>query len=126
MERQIGIATEKARAVRRLDSLKPPSLRNEAWLLAGSASLAFLLLVVFTDHFSAVVPRYVDPFGDHPPYSPTRLKLEPAGASVDYGQSLRVSVAVSGPKPSSVSLVLQDKERRELAGKPMVRRERQE
>ncbi len=119
MERQIGIAAEKARTLKRLDALKPPSLRNEAYLLSGSMVVAFLLLIVFTDHFSAVLPRFVDPFGDHPPYSPTQLKVEPPGATVDYGQNLKVSAAVSGPKPQSISLVLQDKARRELAALPM-------
>ena len=119
MERQIGIAAEKARTVKRLNSLQPPSFRNEAWLLSGLLGMAFLLLTVFTNHFSAVVPRYLDPFGDHPPYSPTQLSVEPPGATVEYGQSLKVSVAASGPKPATISLVLLDKTRRELASVPM-------
>jgi len=119
MQQQIGLATERARAVKRLDSLKPPSLRLEARVLLGSVAVACLLALVFMGHFSAVVPRYLDPFGDHPPYSPTQLSLDPAGATVDYGQSLKIGARAAGPKPTSVSLVLLDKERRELASIPM-------
>ena len=109
MQQQIGLATERARAVKRLDSLKPPSLRLEARVLLGSVAVACLLALVFMGHFSAVVPRYLDPFGDHPPYSPTQLSLDPAGATVDYGQSLKIGARAAGPKPTSVSLVLLDK-----------------
>ena len=119
MRRQIDIAAQSARRVKRLDSLKPPSLRNEARLFVGSAALACLLLIVFTNHFSDGVPRFLDPFGDHPPFSPTRLSVDPAGATIEYGQTLRVSVAAAGPKPASVSLVLQDKKGRELSALPM-------
>jgi len=119
MERQIGIASEKARALKRLDSLEPPSLRKEGYLLLGSAAAACVLLIVFTDHFTNVVPRYLDPFGDHPPFSPTRLNVDPAGTTVEYGQSLKVNVATLGPKPAGVSLVLQDGKGRELAALPM-------
>jgi hypothetical protein len=119
MQRQIDIAAERAQRVKQLDSLKPPSLRTEARLFFGSAAAACLLLIVFTDHFSDGIPRFLDPFGDHPPYSPTRLSVDPAGATIEYGQTLKVSVAAAGPKPAGVSLVLQDKKGRELSALPM-------
>ena len=120
MERHIDIATAKARALKGLDALKPPSLRKEAILLCGAATGFCLLFLVFTNHFSDVLPRYLDPFGDHPPYSPTRLMVEPAGTTVEYGQSLKISVKASGPKPAAMFLVLQDKAGRELAAMPML------
>lgn len=120
MQHQIGIAAEKARRLKRLDSLKPPSLKQEARLLLASFGLAVVLLLVFASHFAAVIPRFVDPFGDHPPYSPTSLKVNPAGTSVDYGQGLKIDVETAGPRPAEMTLVLRDKAERERATLPML------
>ncbi|HKS38279.1 MAG TPA: hypothetical protein VJW76_13875, partial [Verrucomicrobiae bacterium] len=120
MQHQIGIAAEKARRLKRLDSLKPPSLKQEARLLLASLGMAVILLLVFTSHFAAVIPRFVDPFGDHPPYSPTSLKVNPTGTSVDYGQGLKIDVETGGPRPAEMTLVLRDKEGRERATLPML------
>jgi len=51
--------------------------------------------------------RFLDPFGDHPPYSFTRLEIaEPAedGAKVVYGQGLLFTVHTAGHKPGDVFL----------------------
>ncbi|MDB6154209.1 MAG: hypothetical protein JWL90_2662 [Chthoniobacteraceae bacterium] len=51
--------------------------------------------------------RYGDPFGDHPPYSFTRLEIsEPSrdGTQVVYGQSLTISAMASGHRPGELFL----------------------
>lgn len=120
MERHIALAAGRVRALARWDALRPPALRREGLVLLGLVAGLGLLLLLFSRQFHEVLPRYLDPFGDHPPYSPTRLSVEPAGATVEYGQSLQVSVTAAGPRPASVSLVLQDRDGRERAALPML------
>ncbi|HEY2343836.1 MAG TPA: hypothetical protein VGH90_12420 [Chthoniobacteraceae bacterium] len=74
---------------------------------AGYGLLAVLVLLVAGFDISRVeAPRFLDPFGDHPPYSFTRLEItEPAdGAQVVYGQGLLFNVRSSGHRPSDLFL----------------------
>ncbi len=53
------------------------------------------------------VPRFLNPFGDHPPYSFTRLEItEPAAdsARIVYGQGMLFTVRTSGHRPGDVFL----------------------
>lgn len=52
-----------------------------------------------------VWPRFMDPFGDHPPFSFTRLEItEPSidGSEVTYGQGVSVSVLARGHQPGEL------------------------
>ena len=82
-------------------------LRREAgragWGLLGSLAV----LALFFDITKTEIPRFLDPFGDHPPYSFTRLEIsEPAadGAKVEYGGSLLVMVKTAGHRPDDLFL----------------------
>lgn len=44
----------------------------------------------------AVWPRFIDPHGDHPPYSRLRFALEPAEDQVLYGSNLEIQAQVAG------------------------------
>ena len=63
------------------------------------------LLAIFGlghDILRAGVPRFLDPFGDHPPYSFTRIDIvDPAadGASVIYGQNVLIAARTHGHRP---------------------------
>ena len=53
------------------------------------------------------VARFIDPFGDHPPYSFTHLEIAqpgPLGTNVLYGKGLIVKVKASGHRPKDVFL----------------------
>jgi hypothetical protein len=50
--------------------------------------------------------RFADPFGNHPPYSRTVLKVEPGNTRVLYGGSLEVLVTTEGPVADQVEIVL--------------------
>ncbi len=50
--------------------------------------------------------RFADPFGDHPPFSQTELRVEPGDAKVRYGDGLDVFVTTSGPPVDELELVL--------------------
>ena len=50
--------------------------------------------------------RFADPFGDHPPFSQTELRVEPGDAKVRYGDGLDVFVTTAGPPVDELELVL--------------------
>ncbi len=77
--------------------------RVAAWTAAGFVAL----LALFFPVTSMVVPRFVDPLGDHPPYAFTRLELvDPgeAGTNIMYGGSLTVRARWSGHEPRELFL----------------------
>ena len=65
--------------------------------VAGLALAAWLgLLLAGGDILRAVAPRFLDPAGDHPPYSKLRIEVSPAGAQVLYGGQVEVRARTSG------------------------------
>jgi hypothetical protein len=77
--------------------------RHAAWAMLGFAAV---LAAMF--RISAIeIARFADPFGNHPPYSLTRLEIVqpgPAGTNVIYGSGLVVKVRASGHQPREVYL----------------------
>ena len=102
-----------------LKALRPPSLKREVYVLLALAGTTIVLAVAAFHVFSAIVPRYVLPFGDYPPYCATRFDVQPAGTTVDYGDNQKIVVTTSGRLPESVSLVLRSLDGVELAAFPM-------
>ena len=68
--------------------------------------LAFVaLLAILFDITRTEIPRFLDPFGDHPPYSFTRLEItSPAtdGTQVVYNESLLVTAKSAGHRPGEL------------------------
>lgn len=70
--------------------------------LGFAALLAGLFDITRTE-----IPRFLDPFGDHPPYSFTRLEItDPGtdGAEVVYNESLLVTAKSAGHRPAELYL----------------------
>ena len=81
------------------------ALRREAghaaWALLGLTAL----LAVFFRVTAVELARFTDPFGDHPPYSFTRLEIVepgPAGTNVLYGKGFTVKVKTGGHQSKEV------------------------
>ncbi|MEM7394835.1 MAG: hypothetical protein AAF492_21080, partial [Verrucomicrobiota bacterium] len=78
-------------------------VKKSVWVWAG-----FILLLIAAWRITvAVVPRFLDPYGDHPPFSLTQLEIAepgPAGADVVYGKDLIVKASWSGHRPKEVFL----------------------
>jgi hypothetical protein len=108
MHRGIERATESFDLLGDLESLKPPTLRKESIALATVLGVWLVSIVLFSGWVFAEVPRFAFPFGDYPPYSPTQLAVEPAGAAVDYGKDLTIHVTARGRVPKTVSLTVKD------------------
>ncbi len=72
-------------------------------------AIAFALLVAVLgfghDLTRCELPRFLDPFGDHPPYSFTRITItEPAadGVTVIFGQNVLISAQTHGHRPGDL------------------------
>ncbi|EDY17795.1 hypothetical protein CfE428DRAFT_4534 [Chthoniobacter flavus Ellin428] len=66
-----------------------------------------VLLAISFDITRTELPRFLDPFGDHPPYSFTRLEItDPGydGAQVVYHENLVVTARSSGHRPAELYL----------------------
>jgi hypothetical protein len=76
-------------------------------LCAGGAALAIAacLQLVLPELLAMVLPRLFDPFGDHPPYSATRLQWQDPPHSARPGEAPRLSVRTSGPQARELWLV---------------------
>lgn len=123
MQAEIAEAAETVRKLPGFSALRPKSLRKEAMFMVGAVAAAALLPAVFPHVFSAVMPRFLDPYGDHPPYSATRFAVLPAGESINYGEDLKVDVETSGRLVDEVTLVVENIDGHEVAELPMFREE---
>jgi ElaB/YqjD/DUF883 family membrane-anchored ribosome-binding protein len=94
------------------------ALPRHAWH-ALFAVLAFVALLAVFHRVSAIqLARFFDPYGDHPPYSFTRLEIVdpgPAGTNVLYGQSVVVRVRTAGHQPRELFLTSHPPDHPELA-----------
>lgn len=86
----------------RTDELRRHLRRSAIALLMFAAVLAAVFRI------SAIeIARFVDPFGDHPPYSFTRLAIVdpgPAGTNVLYDKGLVLHVKATGHQPREIFL----------------------
>lgn len=121
MREEVSIAFNRAATVQRVRTLTPPSLRKEAQVLAIGLIAALACIIVFKNAFASVLPRFLDPYGDHPPYSATRLAMDPAGITVDYGENVSIVATADGVQPEEVALVLEDSDGRIVNELPMLR-----
>jgi hypothetical protein len=77
-----------------------------ACALLGSVLLAWLVLLwLGADVLHAVIPRLVDPRGDHPPFSRLKFAVTPGGAEVIFGGQLEVRAKASGKPVEKLWLV---------------------
>jgi len=81
-----------------------PALRPLLWS-AGLVILVTLAARVWPDAVWTQFLRMSDPFGDHPPYSPTSFFVSPGDASVTYGDTLDITVRCEDALPERLDLV---------------------
>ena len=85
---------------------REPRLKTHARTLAITAAVLTLITIFGGPHVRHEWLRFVDPFGDHPPFSLTRLEiLKPTGgADVLFGGSFTIEARASGHQPSELFL----------------------
>jgi len=108
MRKGIARAVQSFDHLEALESLKPPTLRQEYYILAGVLAVWVVSMIVFSGWMFTELPRFLSPYADHPPYSATQLIVDPAGAVVDYGKALTVKVTTRGRTPKDVSLLVKN------------------
>ena len=86
-----------------------PAVRQGVGFAAGAAGVAMVawlcLLVFCGEILSAVAPRFLDPHGDHPPYSRTKIEVTPDKADVLYGGQTEIRAKVSSGGADKLWLV---------------------
>lgn len=83
------------------------AVRRELKFAALALLVFAVLLAVFLPVSRAELARFLDPYGDHPPYSLTQLAIVSPGlegTNVIYGRSLVVQAKSSGHRPKEVFL----------------------
>ena len=86
----------------------PSKPARRAGTVAIVSLLAFVLAAILAPRLAHTEwLRFADPFGDHPPYSPTQFLVEPGEARVRYGDGLDVVVKVEGPSVDDLELVVE-------------------
>jgi len=92
-----------------------PVVRGAVGISCAVALVTILLWgggrLFFSDVLSAIVPRFLDPFGDHPPYSRLRIQVEPGDTEVLYGGQCEVRAAATGLPVEKLYLVALRKEK---------------
>jgi hypothetical protein len=106
MNEAVVLGVNKFETVEDLNSLEPPTFRGEIRVLWCVLAIWTAAGILFYSWFFAEIPRYLDPFGDHPPYSPTKFIVDPSGAAVDYGDDLKINVTAKGMVPEELTLVI--------------------
>ena len=106
MAQEVASATALSAMPALAHRLRRSGLRFELKALGALAAASVVLIPLLWPVLQAVVPRYLDPWGDHPPYHPTQLRVSPGHTDVDYGDTLSVEVTSRGPRPRHPELVI--------------------
>lgn len=91
-------------------TLKAWPLSRRGVLVACAAlaaiSLSWVVMVMVAgDVVLAVIPRFTDPRGDHPPFSRLKISVTPEGSEVIYGGQVEIRATVSGKPVDKLWLV---------------------
>jgi hypothetical protein len=106
-----------------VSSLEVVDLRRPWKAAAAAVGAIFVLLVAYLAAprvFATVLPRYLDPTGDHPPFTLLTFEIAISPETVYQGKPATISATLGGPdRPEQANLVFVDgKERQRL---PMFR-----
>ncbi len=108
MQQEIDTASERISGIQTYEALTPPTVKRECNLLVGLTVATIAATVLFFAVFSAVVPRFLLPFGDFPPYSAIHFAVNPGNTTVDFGDDLKIEVRTTHHIPETLRLVLLD------------------
>ncbi|NOZ22459.1 MAG: hypothetical protein GXP25_15365 [Planctomycetes bacterium] len=104
MKHEVARAEERVAAVQPVECVPRKKLVRERRLMCGVVLVALIALICAPSVYRAIVPRYVDPFGDHPPFSFTEFDVNPKGARVFYGEGVTIRATIKGPVPQELGL----------------------
>ena len=87
-----------------LASAKP--LRAPAGAIAGMGISLLFIAVLIPRLVTCQWLRFVDPFGDHPPYSSLTFEVHPGDTRVAYGSAFDVTAQTAGAETDQVDLII--------------------
>jgi len=85
---------------------REPRLKRSFGILAATAAVLLIISIFGGPHTRNEWMRFLDPFGDHPPFSLTRLEITSPVPDhrVVYGNGFTVEVAAKGHQPKELFL----------------------
>ena len=90
-----------------LSAAAPTQPVRRAALGMGTLGICIASIALFAPRLAGTEwLRFADPFGDHPPFSQTELRVEPGDTQARYGDGLDVFVTTVGPAVEDLELVL--------------------
>ncbi len=98
---------EELRAIPLEELARTRDNRKLLWRAAAFLLVFAAILALFHNVTRIELARYLDPYGDHPPFSFTRLEITdpgPAGTNVIYSKGFIVKVKSSGHRPKTIYL----------------------
>lgn len=98
LDRSAQRGEEAARATGESRLVDAPARNRSRILLLGGAAFAAAVMLLAPRQINAVALRLIDPWGDHPPYTPLTFEVntEPEASDLIYGDSARVSAQIAG------------------------------
>ena len=105
MRHEIARAEERVASIRPEESVPRERIVRERNVLIALGLLLLVTLLSAPSAYLAVLPRYLDPFGDHPPFSLTTFDVDPEGTEVFYGEDVTIQATIGGRTPKKLALV---------------------
>ena len=103
----VGRASVVAAAVPVRRAVPARSLGRSLGVLGGLAAVVGLLVLLMPGLARTEWNRFLNPFGDEPPFSQLTFTVSPGDCEVVYGQPLEIDVTVSGGEVDQLELILE-------------------
>jgi len=108
------MAEERAAPLSSFDVLSFRPLYRALGISAGAGAAALVLWFMTPRVFGMVVPRLLDPNGDHPPYTLVEFDVQITPEPVYHGKPATITATLGGPEQvDQAAIVFVDGERRE-------------
>lgn len=95
-ERAVMLGDQIACGVNARDIVDRTSLRRSVAIVLFTGAASLLSLWLLADVYRAVLPRLLNPWADHPPYTPLAFDVKFTPETVHVGDPIRVDVHITG------------------------------
>ncbi|QDU42739.1 hypothetical protein Mal52_12060 [Symmachiella dynata] len=126
-QRVIRIADERAHRISSLDVIQLRPLYRALGIAVAACLVLFVFHLAAPRLLAMVVPRFMDPHGDHPPFTLLDFEVTILPEPVYHGKPATIEAVLSGPETvEQASVVFLDKQRRSGEPIPMLRKQDQQ
>ncbi|MCA9006001.1 MAG: hypothetical protein KDA70_12085 [Planctomycetaceae bacterium] len=103
----VSRAADLASNVDRSQAVPTDPMKRSFLMFAGVLAVPVLFAILLPKLAATEWNRFVNPAGDHPPYSHIRFQVEPEGARVVFGEGIDIHVTLQGAPAEELELVLE-------------------